>query len=158
MRDPVIHITASASEEQLSEERLEDNQIRADISFDLAGITIGQVLLTCLGNNCYQIEESTLLAVEEATYKDVIEAFLQKDGSLRSNRVVKKSGLKNYNAILNKDLIESPEFAAFLDQIDEADGYWTIFFGGCIDIYLPKDSIIDPASKIESLYKRRSGG
>ena len=120
------------------------------LTFEDDGVTANNMLLTCVDHNLYSVEETPVL-VDCVSYKDIIEADLQPDGSLMFRRVVKKSEMQTYDFVLAKKVIDSEGFTSLLDRITKAGGHWEIIFGGWVLIHLPSESELDPGQEIEDI-------
>src|SRR5215510_8072694 len=118
------------------------------VIFDAA--TANGLLLTRVDHNLYIVGE-TLVLVDCVSYKDIMEADLQPDGSLIFRRVVKKSEMQTDTFVLPKEVIDSEGFRAFLDRVIEAEGHWEILFGGWVLIHLPSGCKLDPGQEIEGI-------
>lgn len=70
------------------------------IDIDFGDVKVGNVLVTLVGENLYQLEQSPL--DERAFYKDIIQAKKQEDGSLLFEKVIEPSGRNNYCYLLSK--------------------------------------------------------
>lgn len=88
-----------------------------------------------IGGNKFRLEESSLLG--EATYRDIIEAELQPDGSLRFLRLVAPSGLKTVSCVLSDVQFKSQRLCALLETITAAGGGWERVFGGVLILHVP---------------------
>jgi hypothetical protein len=128
-----------------------DSTLEIDVNFETEGVMANNMLLTQIGQNLYRIEETPIL-IESASYKDIIEAHLQPDGSLSFRRVVKKAEIKTFEFILSKELIGSERFRLLLDRVTESGGRWERVLGGCVYIHLPLESKLDPEREIDSIY------
>ena len=64
--------------------------------------------LTRVDHNLYSVEETVL--VDCVSYKDIMEADLQPDGSLIFRRVVKMSEMQTDTVVLPKEVIDSEGF------------------------------------------------
>jgi hypothetical protein len=120
------------------------------VTFEPDGVTANNMLLTRVDHNLYSVEETPVL-VDCVSYKDIIEADLQPDGSLMFRRVVKKSEMQTYDFVLAKKVIDSEGFTSLLDRITEAEGHWEIVFGGWVLIHLPSGCKLDPGQEIEDI-------
>jgi hypothetical protein len=120
------------------------------LTFEDDGVTANNMLLTCVDHNLYSVEETPVL-VDCVSYKDIIEADLQPDGSLMFRRVVKKSEMQTCDFVLAKKVIDSEGFTSLLDRITKAEGHWEIIFGGWVLIHLPSESELDPGQEIEDI-------
>ncbi|MCI0661809.1 MAG: DUF4265 domain-containing protein [Acidobacteria bacterium] len=127
-----------------------DDTIEIDVTFEPDGVTVPNMLLTRVDHNLYSIEETPIF-VECASYKDIIEADLQPDGSLMFRRVVKKSDMQRYHLFLSKKFIDSEGFTSLLDRVTEAEGHWEIVAGAWVFIYLPSGCKLDPYQEIEDI-------
>jgi len=76
------------------------------VIFEADGVTANNMLLTRVDHDLYSVEQ-TLVLVDCVSYKDIIEADLQPDGSLMFLRVVKKSEMQTYSFVLAKKVIDS---------------------------------------------------
>lgn len=95
------------------------------------------LLVTCLGENLYREEETSVLG--EFRYHDVIEAETQENGALQFLRVVTSSCLKTHSTILDRAFFESPRLTAFLDEVKSVGGNWETIFGGLLMLHLPPE-------------------
>ena len=95
------------------------------------------LLVTCLGENLYRAEETSVLG--EFRYHDIIEAEVQKNGALQFLRVVTPSCLKTHSTILDKPFFESPRFTAFLDKVMSVGGNWERVFEAFLILNLPPE-------------------
>jgi hypothetical protein len=130
-----------------------DQTLEIDVAFESDGVTVKNMLLTRVDHNLYCIEEIPYL-VCGVSYKDIIEADHQPDGSLMFRRVVKKSEMKEYSLILSKKLIDSEGFTSMLDRVTEAEGHWEIVCGGWVFIYLPSGCKLDPYQEIDEICQK----
>jgi len=71
-----------------------DDTLEIDVTFGPDGVTVTNMLLTRVDHNLYCLEEIPYL-VCDLSYKDIIEADLQPDGSLMFRRVVKSQECKS---------------------------------------------------------------
>jgi|SRR5262245_3344629 len=120
------------------------------VTFEADGVTINNMLLTRVDHNLYSVEETPVI-VDCVSYKDIIEADLQPDGSLMFRRVVKESEMQTYDFVLARKVIDSADFTSLLDRITEAEGHWEIVFGGWVLIHLPSGCKLDPGQEIEDI-------
>ena len=120
-----------------------------NVTFEHDGITANNMRLTRVDHNLYSVEETVL--VDCVSYKDIMEADLQPDGSLIFRRVVKKSEMQTDTFVLPKEVIDSEGFTSFLDRVIEAEGHWEILFGGWVLIHLPSGCKLDPGQEIEDI-------
>jgi hypothetical protein len=121
------------------------------IDLDFGEVKVGNVLVTSLGENQYQLEQSPL--DETVFYKDIIQAKKQDDGSFLFEKVLEPSGRDNYCYLLSKKFYETPEFESLLNRIDKSDGYWEQVFGGILVVSLPRNSEINLPKDIVKLKK-----
>ena len=70
-----------------------DDTLEINVTFEPDGVTVNKMRLTRVDHNLYRIEETPIL-VSYVSYKDIIEADLQPDGSLIFVRIVKKSEMQ----------------------------------------------------------------
>ncbi len=87
------------------------------------------------------------------SYKDIIQAKKQEDGSLLFEKVVELSGRNNYCYLLSKKFYETSEFEELLKKIEKSDGYWEQVFGGILVVSLPPDSQTNLPKEIAKLKK-----
>jgi|SRR5215510_3788116 len=120
------------------------------VTFEADGVTANNLLLTRVDHNLYSVEETPVI-VDCVSYKDIIEADLQPDGSLMFLRVVKKSEMQTYSFVLAKKVIDSEGFTSLLDRITEAEGHWEILFEGWFLIHLPSGCKLDPNQELDDI-------
>lgn len=121
------------------------------IDIDFGDMKVGDVAVTQIDENLYQLEQSPL--DERAFYKDIIQAKKLEDGSLFFEKVIESSGRNNYCYLLSKKFCETSEFEKLLIKIEKSDGYWEQVFGGILIISLPPDSTISLPKEIAKLKK-----
>ena len=124
-----------------------DEILQIDVNFEEEGVRANNMCLTQIGPNLYRLEETPVF-IESVSYKDVIEADKQPDGSLLFCQVVQKSDLRTYDLILSKEIVASEELAIILDKVTALGGHWERIFGGCLFIYLPANTDYDPVDEI----------
>lgn len=76
------------------------------VTFEADGVTKNNMLLTRVDHNLYSVEETPVI-VDCVSYKDIIEADLQPDGSLMFRRVVKESEMQKMLSVVACYLQES---------------------------------------------------
>jgi hypothetical protein len=128
-----------------------DDLLEINVNFEPDGVTVNNLLLARVDHNLYRIEETPVL-VSCASYKDIIEADLQPDGSLMFRRIANKSGMQMYDFVLSKEVTDSVGFGSLLDKVTEAEGHWEIMLGGCVYIYLTSGCKLDPRQEIEDMF------
>ena len=126
------------------------DSLEIKVTFEPDGMTVNNLLLTRVDHNLYSVEETPVL-VSCVSYKDIIEADLQPDGSLMFRRVVKKSEMQTYSCVLAKKVIDSEGFTSLLDRVTEAEGHWEILFGGFVIIHLPSGCKLDPNQELDDI-------
>jgi hypothetical protein len=85
------------------------DSLEIKVTFEHDGVTANNLLLTRVDHNLYSVEETPVI-VSCVSYKDMIEADLQPDGSLMFRRVVKKSEMQTYSCHFPKIETSKAEF------------------------------------------------
>ena len=73
----------------------------------------------------------------EVSFRDVIEAEPQPDGTVRFARILTPSGLTTLSWILSLDQIESPGLKLLLERVMAVGGNWERVFGGVLIVHFP---------------------
>ncbi len=114
---------------------------QSDIVFEGGRIT-SRLRVTKVAARHYRIEEPPTLT-EEAQYRDIIEAEEDSKGRLLFRGVVEKSDWKSHSSLCSRSIVESPEFATLLKQIQGEGGYAEVIFGGLFRAYVPRTASLD---------------
>jgi hypothetical protein len=109
--------------------------------------------MTPLGNNRYQLEETSMCGV--LRYGDTLETYQpSEDGSVRYRRMVKRSGLKTHSFVLSRDVVESVEMSQLIQRIHAQGGHCERIAGGMFFAHIPKDLNMDIGHELKQLKPR----
>ena len=136
----------------------EDDRARpepVEITLEFASDSM-PMLVTELGANRYRLEEDPFwgyINVESARdlaslprYGDDFEASGGHDARrcVKFVKVVKRSGLKRFQFLIDGVTAVSPELAVVVAEVEELNGYWERICGGIVIMYVPRKSRYDP--------------
>jgi hypothetical protein len=111
-----------------------------------------ELLVTALGNDCYRLEESSLLG--EARYRDVIRAIRRADGGLLFHGIETRSDLVTQSWLLSEDILDSTECGSLLCEVMAMGGNWERAFGGLLLVHIPESSAAEIAERVKKLTVR----
>lgn len=114
-----------------------------------------ELLVTPIGTNLYQLEESSLFG--EVQYHDVIVTETQDNGVLQLLQIAKSSGLKTASWILPETAFESPTLKALLDRVMAVGGNWERAFGGMLTLHLPPLEVPSIVNEVKVFVQVLSG-
>jgi uncharacterized protein DUF4265 len=110
------------------------------VEFPDERVTVG-VPVTRVGENLYRLD-AIPVGVEQAGYRDVIEAEPVEGGKLRFRRVTERSGWKTYDFIPSAGKIQSEWGQSLLRRLEELGGHWEVILGGLL--FIPPGIDLDP--------------
>ena len=142
----------------------EDDRARPDpieITLEFASDST-PMLVTELGTNRYRLEEDPFwgyINVESARelaslprYGDEFEALSIGQRGWRFVKVVKRSGLKRVQLMIDEATARSPELEVVLAEVEDLKGYWERIFGGILIVYVPRKSRYDPLKALDRAF------
>ena len=142
----------------------EDDRARpepAEITLEFASGT-SELLVTELGANRYRLEVDPFwgyIAVESSRelaslprYGDEFEALPIGQRGRRFVKVVKRSGLKRFQFLVDEMTARSPELEVVIAEVEDLKGYWERIFGGIVIMYVPRKSKYDPLKALNRAF------
>lgn len=112
-----------------------------------------ELMVTQLAERLYRLEETPVFCELDFSVGDVIEADLEAEKCLRFRRLAEPSPLVRSCWTLSRQVADSQELQHFLDEVLKVGGAWERNFVGVLHLYLPPDTTIDPASRLEQMVR-----